>query len=86
MSFTVKVKEEISEIESSRSELIAELSGYIRNNSIITKDKLTTTTENEFIIDRISNTINNIYNIKPKIDVIKNMNFSKKNLYQLKKC
>ena len=35
MSFTVTIKEEIVKTESNESELIAELSGYIRNNSII---------------------------------------------------
>ena len=39
MSYTVKIKEEISTKESTKSELIAELSGYIRNNGIIHKDK-----------------------------------------------
>ena len=34
MSFTVKIKEEISNIKSTKSEIIAELSGYIRNNGI----------------------------------------------------
>ena len=83
MSFTAKVKEEISKIESSESEQIAELSGYIRNNSIISKNKITTTTESECIVDRITKIIKDIYNIEPKVEVIKNLNFSKKNLYQL---
>ena len=33
MSYTVKIKEEISKIDSSKTELISELSGYIRNNA-----------------------------------------------------
>ena len=40
MSYTVSIKEEISKIKSSNSELIAELSGYIRNNGIITSKKV----------------------------------------------
>ena len=32
MSFTTEVKEEISKIKSTKSEIIAELSAYIRNN------------------------------------------------------
>ena len=34
MSFTVKIKEEIPNIKSTKSEIIAELSAYIRNNGI----------------------------------------------------
>ena len=40
MSFTVQIKEEISHIDSTKSEKIAELSGYIRNNSSIVKNKI----------------------------------------------
>ena len=61
---TAKVKEEISKIESSESEQIAELSGYIRNNSIISKNKITTTTESECIVDRITKIIKASYELK----------------------
>ena len=40
MSFTVSIKEEIASIKSNNSELIAELSGYIRNNSIISSNNI----------------------------------------------
>lgn len=84
MSYTVKIKEEVSEKESSKSELIAELSGYFRNNGSITKNYITTTTENKFVVDRIVSSIKKIYNIEPVIEVIENLNFSKKDLYQIK--
>ena len=64
MSFTVTIKEEIVRQESTESELIAELSGYIRNNSIISKNKITMTTENHFIVERITNSIKDIFDIK----------------------
>ena len=38
MSYTIKIKEEISNIKSNESETIAELSAFIRNNGHITKD------------------------------------------------
>ena len=44
MSFTVKIKEEISNIKSTKSEIIAELSGYIRNNGIFQDNKVTLNT------------------------------------------
>ena len=70
MSFTVTIKEEIVKTESTESELIAELSGYIRNNSIISKDKITMTTENNFIVERITNSIKDIFDITPKVKEI----------------
>jgi len=84
MSYTVKIKEEISEIKNTRSELIAELSGYFRNNGNVSKDYITTTTENKFIVDRIVESIKNIYNIEPNVEIIENLNFSKNDLYQIK--
>ena len=84
MSYTVKIKEEISEIKSSKSELIAELSGYFRNNGNIIKDYITISTENKFIVERIVESIKNIYNIETSIETIENLNFSKKDLYQIK--
>ena len=83
MSFTVKIKEEIASIENSKSEVIAEISGYIRNNGLISNNKVTMTTENKFIVDRVINSIKDIYNIDSKLDVIENLNFSKKDLYQI---
>lgn len=83
MSYTITIKKEISEIKSSKSELIAELSGYIRNNATIDNNKITIATENKFIIDRIIETIKNIYNIDSNLEIIENLNFSKKDLYQI---
>ncbi len=83
MSFTVTIKEEIAKQESTESELIAELSGYIRNNSIISKNKITMTTENNFIVDRVTASIKDIFDIQTKVDTIENLNFSKNALYQI---
>ena len=55
MSYTVTIKEEISRIKSTKSEIIAELSGYIRNNGVIGEEKVNMTTENKFIVDRVVN-------------------------------
>ena len=83
MSFTVTIKEEIVKHESTESELIAELSGYIRNNSIISKDKITMTTENNFIVERVTNSIKDILDITPEVKEIGNLNFSKNTLYEI---
>ena len=83
MSFTVQIKEEISNIEHTKSETIAELSAYIRNNSNIEKNKISITTENYFIVEKIRSTIKSLYDIEIEESVIKNLNFSKKELYQI---
>ena len=83
MSFTVQIKEEISNAERTKSERLAGLSGYIRNNAHISKNKITMTTENKFIVERVTNGIKDFYNTNSKIDVISNLNFSKKELYQI---
>ena len=83
MSFTVQIKEEISKRERTKSERLAGLSGYIRNNSTITKNKIIMTTENKFIVERVTKGIEDFYNTKSQIDVIENLNFSKKELYQI---
>ena len=83
MSFTVTIKEEIAKQTSTRSEIIAELSAYIRNNGTIGKKKITLSTENHFIVERVTNQIKELFNILPKEETIENLNFSKKDLYQL---
>lgn len=83
MSYTVTIKEEISAIKSTKSELIAELSGYIRNNASISLEKIVMTTENKFTVDRIASSIKAIYNTNSKIEIVENLNFSKNDLYQI---
>lgn len=84
MSFTTNIKEEISNFKSSKSELIAELSGYIRNNGNRTKNNIVMSTENKWIMDRITNALKEFYNLDLAIEVVENLNFSKKDLYQIK--
>ena len=83
MSYTIRIKEEISNIENNESEKIAELSGYIRNNATITKEKVTMTTENKFLVERVTNLLKDLYQTTTLVDIIENLNFSKKELYQI---
>ena len=48
MSYTVTIKEEISNIKSTKSEMIAELSGFVRNNATFIDGSLSLTTEAPF--------------------------------------
>lgn len=83
MSYTYSIKEEIASIKSNNSELIAELSGYIRNNGVITSKKVTMTTENKAVVDHLVESLKDVYNVKPKVEIIENLNFSKNDLYQI---
>lgn len=81
MSYTTNIKNEVAFLEETKSEAIAELSGFIRNNSYIEDNKLFLTTENKKIKDNIVNTIEKIYEINVDVEIKNNLNFSKKDLY-----
>lgn len=80
MSFTTKIKNEISEIFDTRSEIIAELSGFIRNNGYIEDETLFLTTENKLIAERIAKFLRDTYDINVQIGKKDNVNFSKTKL------
>lgn len=84
MSYTTKIKNEISNIEGQKSEMIAELSAFIRNNGELDKNILKLTTENTMIRDKISSMLERIYETKVEIETKENLNFSKNQLYLLK--
>ncbi len=84
MSFSTDIKNEISTIQGSRSENIAELSGYVRNNALIEEKRITLNTENANVARRIINLFKQIYDVKVNIQVTKNIKFNKNSLYLLK--
>lgn len=83
MSYTIEIKKEISSLDSTNSEIIAELSGFIRNNAYINNETLFMTTENEFVIERLNKFFKKIYEVELNIEIKDNLNFNKKNLYLL---
>ncbi len=84
MSYTTKIKNEISKIENTKSETIAELSGFIRNNGYIDNGILYLTTENESILNRLIKFLTGIYDVKVDLEKKDNLNFSKKKLNVIK--
>lgn len=82
MSFTSIVKNEVSKIESLKSENIAELSAIFRNISNI-DGKIKITTENASVARRIFNLVKDLYGINSKITVRRGYNFNKTYLYIL---
>ena len=81
MSFTTTIKEEISRIKNTRSESIAELSGFLRNNGVCDENVIELVTENATVAKRIYSLIKDIYDVTCEIETRKNANFSKNNLY-----
>ena len=81
MSFTTTIKEEISRINNTRSESIAELSGFLRNNGVCDESSIELVTENATVAKRIYQLIKDIYDVTCEIETRKNANFSKNNLY-----
>ena len=83
-SFSMKVKSEIINLKSTKTEKISLLSAYIRNNAVITKDSILINTENLEISRFIFDLIKEIYNVLPIITVRKSFNFKKGMSYLLK--
>lgn len=83
MSFTIQIKEEMVQQPKTKPVLLALLSSYIRNNGDFSKQEITMTTENKFLIDYIQRIIQELYQKKWNIEIIENLNFSKKDLYQI---
>lgn len=81
MSFTTRIKDEITKYDGIKAENIAELSGFIRNNGTITENKIELITENATVAKRIYSLVREIYDISSVISTKKNNNFSKNNLY-----
>ena len=80
MSYTTNIKEEIASINTTKSETIAELAGFIRNNGTILNDTITLTTENKKTVERIKDFLKTEYKVELKIETKDNTNFSKKEL------
>ena len=81
MSFTTTIKEEISRIESSKSENMAELSGFLRNSGSYEDEIIDLITENATIVKRIYKLFKDLYDVTCEFETRKGNNFSKNNLY-----
>lgn len=75
MSFSLRVKEEILNVDLSNTEKISLLSAYLRNKSIVLEDKIIIDSENENIANFIYNLIDSLYGVKPTLIVKKKFNF-----------
>lgn len=83
MSFATEVKNEISDLRLSKSENIAELSAFIRNNGHISEDKILLYTENMMIAKRVYAIVKNVYGIHCNMITKQNVAFNKNNVYYI---
>ncbi|HOZ53886.1 MAG TPA: DNA-binding protein WhiA [Bacilli bacterium] len=83
MTFSSKVKEEISTLECNRLEYLSELSGIIRTSADIKIYSIKLQTENKFVANRIFGLFNVLYGLKVNISARKNYNFKKQQIYIL---
>lgn len=81
MSFATNVKNEICHIHESKSEMIAELSAFFRNNAVYDGKKIDLLTENANIVKRIFLLTKECYQVNITITQKKNNNFAKNSLY-----
>ena len=71
MSFSVDIKNEVTRLDSTREELISELSAIVRNSAVITDTNFVITMENNSVARRIFKLFKNVYDITPIITVRK---------------
>lgn len=70
MSFSTDIKNEVVRLDSTREELISELSAIVRNSAVIS-DSVVITIENNSVARRIFKLFRNVYDITPIITVRK---------------
>ena len=70
MSFSTDIKNEVTRLDSTREELISELSAIVRNSAII-NNSIIITIENNSVARRIFKLFKNVYDITPIITVRK---------------
>lgn len=81
MSFTATIKDELSKLDMTRLENLAELSAFIRTNAKYTNELIELNTENSNIAKRIYGFLKDIYGITAQIVTRKSNTFNRNNIY-----
>ena len=77
MSFSMDIKDEVTRLDSTKTELISELSAIVKNSANINEKEIKISIENNAVARRIFKLFKNIYGLIPIITVRKRYNFSK---------
>ncbi|HIS38668.1 MAG TPA: DNA-binding protein WhiA [Candidatus Onthousia faecavium] len=83
MSFTARVKEEITTLAISETAKIALLSGFVRNNYQVIDKNFVISNENPVILNYIKDLLSSFEEVKYKVETFDNNNFSKNKLQAL---
>ena len=83
MSFATEVKNEICDLRLSKTENIAELSAFIRNDGHFSNDSILLYTENMMIAKRIYSIVKNLYGVHSQMTTRQNIAFNKNNVYYI---
>jgi DNA-binding protein WhiA len=81
MTFSGKIKEEVSKLDIEKIEAISELSGIFCTNADIKLYSIKVQTENLNAANRIFKIVKDVYNVTSNITVRKNYNFKKNEIY-----
>lgn len=81
MTFSTAIKEEIAKVDAIKTEYIAELSAFMRNNAYIDHQLIRIYTENNAIARRIFKLIKYLYDLNAQVTVRRNFNFKKNFVY-----
>lgn len=81
MSFTVKIKEELTQISLSATEKISFLSGFIRNNASYIHENFVLTSENRKVVHYLCDLFDTMDDLQYEITTTSSNNFSKNDLY-----
>lgn len=82
MSFTGTVKDEVSKLDTIKTEKISELSGVV-STFPFNKNSIVINTENNSVARRVYTLFKDIYGVYPKITVRRGYNYNKKIIYIL---
>lgn len=80
MSFTTSIKDELSKLEMTNTENIAELSAFVRNNAKYSSI-IELNTENSNVAKRVYLLLKNIYGVSAVITTKKSNTFNRNNMY-----
>jgi len=81
MSFTASIKDELSKLDMTKSENIAELSAFVRTNAKYSDEFIELSTENSDVAKKMYQLFKNIYNVDAEILVKKSNTFNRNNIY-----
>lgn len=82
MTYTTRVKEEITKVQISKTEKLCELSGFLRFAGNF-KDSITITLENASVARRLYEEVKELFGISPKITIRNQRKFRIKKIYIL---